>query len=64
MDLNILAGESLLNVGNMTLDFIDLEPFNEFGSNDIFLVYGGETGDVIRLVYKPGSGSYIGYPLP
>ncbi len=64
MDLDVLAGESQLIAGDMTLDFIDLEPFGEFGSNDIFMVYGGQTGDAIRVVYKPTSGSVPSSSLP
>jgi hypothetical protein len=64
MGLDLLAGESQMTVGDMTLDFIDLEPFGKFGSNDIFIVYGGETGDVVRVVYKPTSGSMTSKTLP
>ncbi|UCG70917.1 MAG: hypothetical protein JSV09_07950 [Thermoplasmata archaeon] len=63
-DLDVLAKETQMNVGNMTLDFIDLEPFGKLGNNDIFIIYGGKTGDITRLVYKPTSGSMVGYPLP
>jgi hypothetical protein len=64
MDLDVLAGESQLIVGDMTLDFIDLEPFGKFGSNDIFMVYGGKTGDPIRIVYVPTCGSVPSSSLP
>lgn len=64
MDLDVLSGESQMSIAGMTMDFIDLEPFGELGTNDIFIVYGGQTGDVVRLVYKPTTGSHVGYPLP
>ena len=64
MDLDVLAGESQIKIAGMTLDFVDLVPFGELGINDIFIIYGGETGDIIWLVYKPTSASVVGYTLP
>jgi len=64
MDLDVLAGESQMKIADMTLDFVDLEPFGKFGSNDIFMVYGGKTGDVVRFVYKPTSTNIPGSILP
>ncbi len=45
-----------LVVGTLTLSFNDLDPVGKLGAEDIFSIVGDQSGDVIRLVYKPTSG--------
>ncbi|UCG70915.1 MAG: hypothetical protein JSV09_07940 [Thermoplasmata archaeon] len=51
--------EPPLQVGDLTLEFMDLEPTERLGPEDIFTITGGEIGDTIRLVYKPTSGQMV-----
>lgn len=56
IDLDVLAGAPTLNVGELTLDFTDHNPIGTLAAEDIFTITGGESGDIIRLVYQPTSG--------
>jgi hypothetical protein len=56
IDLDDLAGVGSLTVGDLTLEFTDLNPPGTLGAEDIFTITGGESGDIIRLVYQPTSG--------
>ncbi len=54
-DLDVLAGSSL-TVGTLTLSFNDQTPIGELGAADIFTIVYGQTGDTIKLVFKPTGG--------
>ncbi|MEE9151508.1 MAG: PKD domain-containing protein [Thermoplasmata archaeon] len=54
-DLDVLAGSSL-TVGTLTLSFNDQTPNGELGAADIFTIVYGQTGDTIKLVFKPTGG--------
>ena len=56
IDLDVLAGVATLNVGDLTLDFTDHNPIGTMAAEDVFNISGGESGDIVRLVYKPTSG--------
>jgi PKD repeat protein len=61
-DLNELAS-SPLTVGTLTLSFNDLTPIGKLGAEDIFTIVGGQTGDIIRLVFKPTGGQMVSCTL-
>jgi flagellin-like protein len=52
-----------LVVGDLTLDYTDQNPIGKLGAEDQFTIVGGDTGDVIRLVYQPTSGQMVSTTL-
>jgi hypothetical protein len=55
-DLDDIARGYRLVVRRFTLDFNDQRPTGRLGAEDQFTVTGGDTGDTIRLLYKPTGG--------
>jgi hypothetical protein len=55
-DLDDLARGYRLIVRRFILDFNDQRPTGRLGAEDQFTVTGGDTGDTIRLLYKPTGG--------
>lgn len=60
-DLDELAMGYRLIVRTFTLNFNDWRPTGRLGAEDQFTVTGGDTGDTIRLVYKPTGGQMCSY---
>ena len=54
--LDYLAGGGLRSSGTFTIGFSDLPPTGQLGHEDIFTIIGGNSGDTIRLIYKPTGG--------
>jgi flagellin-like protein len=57
------TGEPPLEVGDLDLKYRDQDPIGKLGAEDQFTVIGGDTGDVIRLVYQPTSGQMVSTTL-
>ena len=55
-DLDEIAEGETLQVGDLTLEYSDQIPNGKMGSEDIFTITGGDSGDIIRLVYQPTAG--------
>lgn len=51
--LDVLSDTGTLVVGDLTLDYEDLNPTGKLGAEDQFSIIGGDTGDGVRLVYTP-----------
>lgn len=62
-DLDTFSVTSFLEVGNLDLKYSDQDPLGKLGAEDVFLIIGGDTGDVIRLIYKPTSGQMVSTTL-
>lgn len=62
-DLNDLVS-SPLTVGTLTLSYTDLTPIGKLGAEDVFTIVYGQTGDIIRLVFKPTGGQMGSTTLP
>ncbi|UCG69182.1 MAG: type IV pilin N-terminal domain-containing protein [Thermoplasmata archaeon] len=66
-DLDKFATEGNLTVlgGGTTLqmDFNDQAPIGKLGAEDTFSIAEGDSGDTIRLVYKPTSGQMVSTTL-
>jgi len=62
-DLDQLAEGENITVGILTLNFTDLPPEGKLGAEDVFIITGGSTGDIIRLIYKPTGGQMVSYTL-
>jgi PKD repeat protein len=61
-DLNQLISSPLI-VGTLTLSFSDQTPVGKLGAEDIFTIGDGQTGDIIRLVFKPTGGQMVSTTL-
>jgi PKD repeat protein len=55
-DLDTFSPSSKLTVGTLTLSFSDQTPIGKLGAEDTFTIVYGQTGDIIRLVFKPTGG--------
>lgn len=60
--LDDLDGSSM-TVGTMKIYYTDQDPNGKLGAEDQFSIEGGDTGDTIRLVYKPTSGQMVSTTL-
>ncbi len=62
-DLDDFKTAGNLSVGSFDMDFSDQPTLDKLGAEDIFTISGGNTGDTIRLVYKPTSGQMVSTTL-
>jgi flagellin-like protein len=61
--LKDLDGSSMTVGTTMKISYTDQDPLGKLGAEDQFSIEGGDTGDTIRLVYKPTSGQMVSTTL-
>jgi hypothetical protein len=62
-DLDMINYGNTLQIGDLTLDFMDQAPVRKLGAEDTFLINGGDAGDTIRLIFKPTGGQMVSTTL-